>query len=402
MNEDRRLVTRIALRNYRSIAACDVSPAQLTFLVGPNGSGKSNFLDAIRFVADSLRFSLARSLRDRGGIGEVRRKSVGHPNRFGIRLELNLGESKGLYAFEIGADPNGGHRILREECCVLPRSGTPHHYRVKRGEMVGTSMGQAPAASEDRLFLVGASGVGVFRDVYDALSNTGFYDPRPEAIRDLRPPGRGDLLNHDGSNLASVLAGLAKRSPRIKRRIEEYLAKIVPGVAGVDRVPAGPRETLEFRRRVGGARHPWRFYASSASDGTLRACGVLVSLFQRAGDDGAEPWLIGIENPEATLHPAAVAVLADGLRDAAEHAQIVATSHSADLLDDLDIAADEVVAVRAENGETRLGPPDSVGRSALRDRLHTAGELLRANRLYPDPSLPRTAPGQLDLFEPLS
>ena len=40
---DRRLLTRVVLRNYKSIAACDVSPAQLSFLVGPNGAGKSNF-----------------------------------------------------------------------------------------------------------------------------------------------------------------------------------------------------------------------------------------------------------------------------------------------------------------------------------------------------------------------
>ena len=47
---DPRLVTRIALRNYKSIAACDVQLAPLSFLVGPNGCGKSNFLDALRFV----------------------------------------------------------------------------------------------------------------------------------------------------------------------------------------------------------------------------------------------------------------------------------------------------------------------------------------------------------------
>ena len=52
---DRRLLARVALRNYKSIAACDVRPAQLTFLVGANGCGKSNFLDALRFVADALR-----------------------------------------------------------------------------------------------------------------------------------------------------------------------------------------------------------------------------------------------------------------------------------------------------------------------------------------------------------
>ena len=52
MTVDRRLLHRVALRNYRSIAACDVSLAQLSFLVGPNGSGKSNFLDALGFSID--------------------------------------------------------------------------------------------------------------------------------------------------------------------------------------------------------------------------------------------------------------------------------------------------------------------------------------------------------------
>ena len=37
-----RMITRVALRNYKSIAACDVELAPLTILVGPNGAGKSN------------------------------------------------------------------------------------------------------------------------------------------------------------------------------------------------------------------------------------------------------------------------------------------------------------------------------------------------------------------------
>ena len=39
---------RVVLKNYKSIAACDVRLRQLTFLVGPNGAGKSKFLDALR------------------------------------------------------------------------------------------------------------------------------------------------------------------------------------------------------------------------------------------------------------------------------------------------------------------------------------------------------------------
>ena len=123
---DPRLVTRIALRNYKSIAACDVRPAPLSFLVGPNGCGKSNFLDALRFVAEALRFSLDHALRDRGGIHEVRRRSGGHPNHFGIRLDLQLPRAAGWYAFRVAAKtwwtvqrPTGG--VLRARC------GGPRH-----------------------------------------------------------------------------------------------------------------------------------------------------------------------------------------------------------------------------------------------------------------------------------
>ena len=190
---DRRLLTRVVLHNYKSIAACDVSPAQLSFLVGPNGSGKSNFLDALRFVADSLRFSLDHAFRDRGGINEVRRRSGGRPTSFGIRVEFNLAESRGHYAFAVGAGKQGGYGIRHEECRVAQRDGDDSHfYQVKDGDVVESTLSPPPVAAADRLYLVSVSGVDAFRPVYDALSGTGFYNLNPEAIRDLQPPDPGN------------------------------------------------------------------------------------------------------------------------------------------------------------------------------------------------------------------
>jgi len=57
------LIARVQLRNYKSIAQCDVRLGRLVFLVGRNGSGKSSSLDALRFVADALRSSLDHALR---------------------------------------------------------------------------------------------------------------------------------------------------------------------------------------------------------------------------------------------------------------------------------------------------------------------------------------------------
>src|SRR5271157_2849936 len=74
-------LTHVKLRNYKSISQCSVQLGPLSFLVGPNGAGKSNFLDALRLVAQSLDTSLENALRERGGIGEVRRRSAGRKER---------------------------------------------------------------------------------------------------------------------------------------------------------------------------------------------------------------------------------------------------------------------------------------------------------------------------------
>ncbi|AKJ29977.1 chromosome segregation protein SMC [Caldimonas brevitalea] len=121
------------------------------------------------------------------------------------------------------------------------------------------------------------------------------------------------------------------------------------------------------------------------SDGTLRALGILVALFQ--GGEDSRPSLVGIEEPEVALHPAAAAVVRDALARASERSQVLITSHSPELLDDPNIAIDSLLAVSGEGGVTQIASIDSASRSVIRDQLYTPGELLKLNQLVPDPSL---------------
>jgi predicted ATPase len=395
-------LTRVALKNFKSLAACNVTLGPLTFLVGPNGAGKSNFLDALRFVTDSLRTSLEHALRDRGGINEVRRRSAGHPNHFGLRLWFTLPSGEvGHYAFRLGARPQGGFEVQDEECKIHPPDapGEVHYFRIKSGEVIENTQ-RGPAAAIDRLFLVSASGLAAFRPVYEALSRMGFYSLNPDQIRDLQSPDAGELLARDGSNITSVLAQLKKNNPSRKLRIEEYLSKVVPGVQGVDVKVVGPKETLEFRQRVAGLKDPWSFLAANMSDGTVRAFGILVALFQSGNGAGPRVPLVGIEEPEIALHPAAAGLLLDGLREASRSTQVIVTSHSGDLLDDEKLDASSILAVYAEGGSTHIAPLDQTGRSALLNRLYTPGELLRMDQLRPDPdAAPKKVDKQLRLFD---
>jgi predicted ATPase len=383
---DSRFLTRVVLQNYKSIASCDVNLRPLTFLVGPNGAGKSNFLDALRFIADALRTSLDHALRDRGGINEVRRRSGGHPTHFGMRLEFRLHSGVlGYYEFRIGALKNGRYEVQNETCEVGgPGDKSPvAFFRVSSGEVVDLGPHNGPPAVSDRLYLVNAAGLPAFRPVYQALSHMGFYNLNPDEIRAPQSPDPGQLLDRDGRNIASVLAQMDVHDESAKKRIEEYLAQAVPGVTGVDTKVIGPLLTLEFRQSVRGSRHPWRFTATNMSDGTLRALGILVALFQSSPEPESAPPLIGIEEPEVALHPFAAGVLRDSLREASRHRQVIVTSHSPDLLDD-QIDEDALLSVVADDGVTRIGPVGEADRTALRQHLYTAGELLRLHQLEPD------------------
>lgn len=375
-------ITRVVLRHYKSIRHCDIRLQPLTYLVGQNGAGKSNFLDALHFVRDALSNSLDNAINERGGLNEVRRRSSGHPTHFGIRLEFRLPDKRhGWYAFAIGALPNGGYEVKHEECAIEGIGKGPY-FHIEKGEVKASSETFIPAIVPDRLALVAAAGLSDFRPVFDALTAMGFYNLNPKLMRELQRPQDGRLLKPVGENIASVIGHLERVDPERLETIRQYLHKVVPSVHAMERKAIGPMETLEFRQDIKGARHPWRFLAQNMSDGTLRALGVMTALLQ--SNDEFSPSLIGIEEPETALHPAASAALRQVLSDAAQETQVLITSHSPDLLDDPDIDVDSIFCVVSKEGETMIAPLDSVSRDMLKNHLFSAGELLRMDQFTPN------------------
>ena len=210
----------------------------------------------------------------------------------------------------------------------------------------------------DRLALVAVSGLSEFRPVFDALTAMGFYNLNPKLMRELQKPQDGRLLKSVGENIASVIGHLERVAPNQLSIVQEYLQTVVPTVHGVERKPIGPMETLEFRQEMAGSKYPWRFLAQNMSDGTMRALGVLIALFQ--GNPDYLPKLVGIEEPETALHPAASAALREALQKASERTQVIVTSHSPDLLDDPMLNADSLLAVAAAT---------QIGRASCRERV---------------------------------
>lgn len=398
-------ITRLSLRQYKSIENCDLTLSPLTLLVGRNGAGKSNVLDALSFVADALRNTLEYAVRKRGGIAQVRRKSPSKPTYPVVAVEMTLPDGgHARYSFKIAAFKDPLFKIDREECWVDSRDGTrPHGFSVRNGRVEQwTNAGPQPPVAEDRLYLVAASGLPEFRPVYDLLTRMVFHNLNPEAMKQPQRPEPGSLLSHDGSNLPSVVKQLTASAPAKLNRVLEYVQAIGVPVREIRHKQAGSLETLEVLQDRGEDNRAATFDAISLSDGTIRALGILISLVSVGPEGSLGPTLIGIEEPETALHPAAAGALMDALLEGSESTQLLITCHSPDLLEHESISPEMIRPVVLENGRTRVGALAPQKQQLLTKHLATAGELLRLDQLEPDPDdLKRQQDVKDTLFEEL-
>ena len=386
-------INRVRVANYKSIAACDVRLGPLTVLVGPNGVGKSNFLDALAFVAEAVATTPYQAIDARGGLPEILRRVPEPTGSFSLTLDVTvpLGPTpeqwaRGTYGFEIAPRQQRGQRpfeIAWEEC-RLRWNDKELGFRADRGQVSDPSLTSGPLeVAPDRLYLQAASARPDFAPLAGLLSGMSFYNFAAESLRQLQPQSEGAPLGASGEHLGEVLGAIADEFPRVKERVDSYMGAVAPDLESVDRRFEGSYVTVEVRNRTGLDGDPVVFGPEAVSDGTIRAAAALAALFQPAVLDGRIS-LVGIEEPEVALHPAAAGVLFDALTEASEQVQVLVTSQSADLLDRDDLDPSIVRAVASERGLTVIGDVNPASLRALRERRFTAGELLRAGQISPD------------------
>jgi predicted ATPase len=373
-------IKQVRIQNYKSIGQLSVSLDPFTVLVGPNGSGKSNFIDALSFVKDCLADSLESAFRKRGGISAVRRRSAGHPTNIEIGIIMDLGNSSlASYSFKISAKFEKKFEVAFEQCEVhgLLRE---HEFRIEKGQFIKEIAGIRPKVSIDRLGLYAASATEEFRPVYDFLTSMRFYSIIPKELQELQESGAGDYLDREGRNAAAILKRL-KEDEQLAWRYERLcslLSKVVQGIKKVEYHAVGQKETIQIKQEVG-TKYPWTFDALNMSDGTLRILGLLLAVYQPGFQS-----VIGIEEPEATVHPAVAELIIEVLMDASKERQVIITTHSPDILDYKYLKDSQIKIVTMKNYSTLIAPLSESSREAIRQHLYTPGELLRSGELTPD------------------
>jgi predicted ATPase len=389
-------ISRVRLRNFKSIAECDVTLGPLTVLIGPNGSGKSNFLQALRLLGRAVTTTPLEAVTELGGLEDVVRRIPEPADSFSIDVEMSVPwgprrdqRASAEYGFEIGFPARRGVRPLEvlRETCALRWGSEEWGFSVHRGAVHDPVRGIEPGRSEgiapDRLYLLLASVQLFYAPLLAALSGMRFYSFSPDVLRAPARPSEGAVLDYHGQHLGDVIGALAAADPGLKQRVDAYLGAVVPGIERAEPLSFGGYMTVAFRASPGHAGDSAEFGTAAISDGTIRAAAVLAALFQPAATGGRIP-LVGIEGPEIALHPAAARVLFDALTEASGHVQVIVTSQSPDLLDrdDLDLSAVRAVSMR--DGVTAIGDIDQASRRIVKDKLYTLGELMRSSQISPE------------------
>jgi predicted ATPase len=181
--------------------------------------------------------------------------------------------------------------------------------------------------------------------VVDLLSQITIYSIFPDT---LRMPQRFDSarpMKRHGENWVSILRELAKEDT--KTELVKGLNKLTGDIEDVRVQPAAGYLVAEFKQSTKAEKGKRWFPADQQSDGTLRVAGLLTALLQT-------PYLpvIGIEEPELTVHPGALPMIYDYLKQASAVSQVILTTHSPIMLDVLNVEEDAVFVVNRKDEKT--------------------------------------------------
>lgn len=370
------MIRKLTVSRFRSLGKdVTLELGALTVLVGQNGAGKSNTIDALVFLADCVTLGLEGAITKRGGIQAIRHAG-GQGRAFDVRLEVEVARAgaEARYEFTLTGDSIEQYRVKREHAVVRTEGGTSE-FLIEAGVWKEGPSDVRPRVDGMSLALPLLAGDQRFAPLAGALRSIASYSIFPEVLREPHKYDPHRPMDRHGTNWVSILKDQDDQT--WKPDFVTVLNKLTGDVDDVKFEHVAGFLVMQFKHEQDerSKRKRW-FDASQESDGTLRVAGMLAALLQRP-----RPELIAIEEPELTVHPGALSLLCDYIRQGAAGGQVVLTSHSPELLSLLE--ADEVRVVERRADMTTIAPLDEAQRDVAVKGLFSLGEIMRSEGLRP-------------------
>lgn len=347
---------RITIRGYKSIRALEkFELRKLNVLIGANGAGKSNFISIFQMLAALVDKRLQLYVQEHDGPDALLYRTRKHTSQLDAEFYFDRN------GYRVTLKPTGDRLIFaREETWFA-------------GDFVDSS--HPLGSGHDEALLPDVKGDTFAPYVRPAIAGWRVYHfhdtSTGAAVRQAQPVRDNLRLKPDASNLASFLRLLRERHPEHYQRVVEVVRLAAPFFGDfVYREDPGERIELEWFE-VGDPDTP--LGPRQLSDGTLRFICLATLLLQPSI---LQPSTILIDEPELGLHPYALALLVGLLRQASEKRQLIVSTQSVELVNDL-TPQDLIVVSHKEGGSVF----ERLESEQLKDWLedYALGELWKMN-----------------------
>lgn len=345
-------INRLKVAGFRRLYRVDLPVKRLMVLIGANGVGKTSLLDAFSLLSASAAGGLNSTLSGLGGVTSLLTRSQG-ADAVSLQVDMDVPGFPPL-EYEIELSPKGaGYAISREVLSQLweghtepfkhidSSDGEIRYYKTEDKHLVRpdwehnsleTSLSQVPKMfrqPEELRRILGSA------TQYHVLE-VGTRAPvkLPQQMKPASLPGA------DGEDLVPYLYYLREGDPDRFESIVDSLKAAFRDFESLSFPPvAAGMLTMTWKDK----NFPKPLYMQELSEGTLRFL-WLASLLQSPGLST----ITMIDEPEVSLHPELLSLLADLMREAAQRTQLVVATHSDRLIRFLE--PEEVVVMDIDDG----------------------------------------------------
>lgn len=334
------MLERIVLQGFKSFRELDLALGRINVLIGANGSGKSNFVQIFQMMSRAMNQGLQTYVAKSGGANQLLHYGRRVTEQMHLEFWFDRGDMKANgYAVTL-LPTDADTLVLTDETCFF-------HNRARYNRPYSDLVAMSPHP-EAMLPLWAAQERGVPRYVWGAMRSWQVYHFHDTSdVAQVKQTGDlhdNAFLRPDAANLAAYLYLLRETAPECYRAIVETVQMAAPFFGDFVLRPSPfnlDKIRLEWQERGSDV----LFGPNVLSDGTLRFI-CLATLFLQPRE--RLPATIILDEPELGLHPYAIVLLADMVRAAAVHTQVVLSTQSVTLVNQF--TPEEILVVDREQG----------------------------------------------------
>ena len=366
-------ILNMKIQGFRSLKNILWAPTDLNIIIGPNGTGKSNLLRILELISVSAQGRLGKYIQNSGGMEPLIWDGLLDGIGFTVKAspveeDRDIERESLTYQVEMGRiGKSSAFRIENELLANFWRveqqmESEPFKLLERRGlsgkvfdESQKVLVAPEESFSEEETLLSLAAGpfaanrhIPPFRAQLAGWSV--YHDLHVNQDAVIRQPAiaRSEKrVDPDGQNLIPVLHTLYTGDRDFKKDIDLAMRAAFGDDYDELVFPPAADQRIQLRVRWKSLRREQS--AADLSDGTLRFLFLLTVL----ASPSPAP-VIAIDEPETGLHPSMLPIVAEYAVDAAEHVQVILTTHSPQFLDAFEDTKPTTSVAKWVNGETIL------------------------------------------------